>query len=43
LGPEGIWWGLAIGIGVVALLLADRIHRRFGRGLTRLVIDDDPV
>jgi MATE family multidrug resistance protein len=43
LGPQGIWWGLAIGIGVVALLLADRIHRRFGRDLTRLVIDDDPV
>jgi MATE family multidrug resistance protein len=43
LGPQGIWWGLAIGIGVVALLLADRIQRRFGRGLTRLVIDDDPV
>jgi MATE family multidrug resistance protein len=40
-GPEGIWWGLAIGIGVVAVLLTHRIRRRFGRELRRLVIDDD--
>ena len=40
-GPEGIWWGLAIGIGVVAILLTHRIRRRFGRELRRLVIDDD--
>jgi MATE family multidrug resistance protein len=41
-GPQGIWWGLAIGIGVVALLLTHRIVRRFGRELSRLVIDDEP-
>jgi multidrug resistance protein, MATE family len=40
-GPQGIWWGLAIGIGVVAVLLTHRIRRRFGRELRRLVIDDD--
>jgi MATE family multidrug resistance protein len=40
-GPEGIWWGLAIGIGVVAVLLTHRVRRRFGRELRRLVIDDD--
>ena len=40
-GPEGIWWGLAIGIGVVAVLLTHRIRRRFGRELRRLVIDED--
>jgi MATE family multidrug resistance protein len=40
-GPEGIWWGLALGIGVVGTLLAYRIKRRFGRELRRLVIDDD--
>ncbi len=40
-GPAGIWWGLAIGIGVVAVLLSHRIRRRFGRELRRLVIDED--
>jgi MATE family multidrug resistance protein len=40
-GPRGIWWGLAIGITVVGVLLALRIPRRFGRELRRLVIDDD--
>lgn len=40
-GPPGVWWGLAIGIGVVAVLLTGRIRRRFGRELRRLVIDDD--
>jgi MATE family multidrug resistance protein len=42
-GPRGIWWGLAIGIGVVAILLALRIVRRFGRELRRLVIDEEGV
>jgi MATE family multidrug resistance protein len=41
LGPRGIWWGLATGIGVVAVLLSFRIRRRFGRELKRIVIDDD--
>jgi MATE family multidrug resistance protein len=43
IGARGIWWGLAIGIGVVAVLLTYRIALRFGRDLHRLVIDDDPV
>jgi MATE family multidrug resistance protein len=43
IGARGIWWGLAIGIGVVAVLLTSRIALRFGRDLHRLVIDDDPV
>ena len=43
LGPEGIWWGLALGIGLVAILLLARIRRRFGRELRRLVIDEDPA
>jgi MATE family multidrug resistance protein len=43
LGPEGIWWGLALGIGLVAVLLMARIRRRFGRELRRLVIDEDPA
>lgn len=40
LGPRGIWWGLAIGIGVVAVLLLERIRRRFGRELVRLAMED---
>ena len=40
-GPQGIWWGLAIGIGIVALLLTHRIKRRFGRELRRLAIDEN--
>lgn len=43
LGPRGIWWGLASGIGVVAILLSIRIRRRFGRDLRRLVIDEGPL
>lgn len=39
-GPTGIWWGLAVGIGVVAVMLLHRIRRRFGRALVRLVLDD---
>jgi len=40
-GPAGIWWGLATGIAAVALLLTDRVRRRFGRELRRLVIDEE--
>lgn len=42
-GPRGVWWGLAVGIGVVGALLAFRIRRRFGRALRRLVIDEDAI
>lgn len=41
MGPRGIWWGLALGIGAVAILLMFRIRRRFGRALRRLVMDED--
>lgn len=40
LGPPGIWWGLAIGLGVVACLLLVRVRLRLGRDLARVVIDD---
>jgi len=39
-GPTGVWWGLAIGIGVVAILLMRRLRIRFGGALRRIVIDD---
>ncbi|MDX1494922.1 MAG: MATE family efflux transporter [Longimicrobiales bacterium] len=41
MGPQGIWWGLALGIGVVGILLMLRIRRRFGRALRRLVMDEE--
>jgi MATE family multidrug resistance protein len=40
LGPPGLWWGLAAGIGAVAVLLLLRVRARFGRDLRRLVLDD---
>ena len=40
-GPPGIWWGLAVGIGVVSILLMLRIRARFGRELRRIVVDDE--
>lgn len=43
MGPSGIWWGLAIGIGVVGILLVGRVRARFGRALRRLVIDEATV
>jgi MATE family multidrug resistance protein len=42
LGPAGIWWGLAAGIGAVALLLLGRVRVRFGRDLRRLIVDEPP-
>lgn len=39
LGPPGMWWGLAVGLGVVAALLLRRVRVRFGRDLHRLVVD----
>ena len=40
-GPRGIWWGLAVGIGVVAVLLMARVRSRFGRSLRRVTIDQE--
>jgi len=40
-GPQGVWWGLAIGIGMVAVLLTLRVRRRLSRSLRRLMIDED--
>lgn len=39
MGARGIWWGLAVGLGLVALLLLLRVRARFGRELQRLVIE----
>ncbi len=36
MGPEGLWWGLTVGLSIVAILLALRIRTRF-RGTVRAV------
>lgn len=38
-GARGIWWGLATGLGVVAVLLAGRVRARTRGDLERLAID----
>ena len=38
LGPLGLWWGMAAGLGAVALFLLLRVRVRFGRDLTRLAL-----
>lgn len=40
MGAPGVWWGLALGLGVVAALLLRRVRVRFGRALRRVLIDD---
>ena len=39
-GPAGLWWGLVVGLGAVALFLMARVHLRLGRALERVIIDD---
>lgn len=38
LGPLGLWWGLAAGLGAVAFFLLIRVRIRFGRDLTRITL-----
>lgn len=40
LGPNGLWWGLATGLGGVALFLFIRVHVLLSRHVERVVIDD---
>ena len=42
-GPQGLWWGLVVGLILVAVLLLARVRMRLWRRLERLVIDDAPV
>ncbi len=39
-GPPGLWWGLVVGLGSVALFLLLRIARQVRRGLERVVVED---
>jgi len=38
-GPRGLWWGLVIGLVVVALILLGRVRRRLGQALERVVLE----
>jgi len=40
LGAVGLWYGLVVGLGAVAVLLLLRIHHRFGRDLQRLNVEE---
>ena len=40
LGPSGLWWGLATGLGGVALFLFIRVHLLLSGDVERVVIDD---
>ncbi|MFN2398606.1 MAG: MATE family efflux transporter [Gemmatimonadaceae bacterium] len=39
-GPTGLWWGLVVGLAVVALFLVVRVRSRLAAPLTRVRIDD---
>jgi MATE family, multidrug efflux pump len=39
LGPVGLWWGLVVGLGVVASILLVRIRIALGRQQRRVLID----
>jgi MATE family multidrug resistance protein len=39
LGPRGLWWGLTLGIVIVAVLLLARIARRFRGNIVRVGVE----
>ncbi|HXF96901.1 MAG TPA: MATE family efflux transporter [Gemmatimonadales bacterium] len=38
-GPRGLWWGLTVGLMLVALVLLARVRRRLAGSVARVVID----
>jgi MATE family multidrug resistance protein len=42
-GAVGLWWGIVVGLGAVALILLARVRVRLGRTMRRIVIDADPA
>lgn len=43
LGPNGLWWGLVIGLAVTAAVLLLRVQVRLRTALRRIVIDPAPA
>ncbi len=43
MGAPGLWWGLAAGLGAVAILLFIRVRRLLARGVGRVMIDEPGV
>ena len=41
LGPTGLWWGLVVGLAVVAVMLLVRVHLRMSRDMERVIIDHE--
>jgi MATE family multidrug resistance protein len=41
LGPRGLWWGLTVGLILVALVLVWRVRWRLRGAVARVVIDHD--
>jgi hypothetical protein len=37
--PQGLWWGLALGLGFVAAFLVLLLYRRLAEGRTRMRVD----
>ena len=40
MGPAGLWWGLALGLGAVGLLLLQRVRILLAGELARVVVED---
>jgi len=41
LGPRGLWWGLVLGLALVALMLLLRARNRLGGPMQRVLIDHE--
>ena len=39
-GAVGLWWGIVVGLGSVALILLGRVRMRLGHSMRRVIIDD---
>lgn len=42
-GPQGMWWGLVVGLVVVAVVLVIRVRARLGREIRRLEVETAPL
>jgi MATE family multidrug resistance protein len=43
LGPPGLWWGLTVGLMLVAVVLVWRVRRRLAGGVSRVQIEREPA